>query len=288
VRDGDDRRNRMRCITTGFEPPIFIDDADDPRIAPYCSVRERDLVGRDGLFIAEGEVVLRTLLRSRLHRPVSLLLAAHRVPALAPLLAMLPDSVPVYAASQAVMDRIVGFAVHRGILALGRRGAMPQAADLLAGAGARALVVMLCGTANHDNLGGVFRNAAGFGADAILLDSQCCDPLYRKAIRVSVGATLLVPWARLTAEEDPVTLLIGHGFSAVALSPSGAMPLADYKCAPRTAALFGAEGPGLPAGLIGRVQTLSIPMAGGFDSLNLATTTGIVLHHLACGGGSGR
>jgi tRNA G18 (ribose-2'-O)-methylase SpoU len=246
-------------------------------------VRERDLVGRDGLFIAEGEIVLRVLLRSPLHRPVSLLLAAHRVPALAPLLATLPAAVPVYAASQAVMDRIVGFPVHRGILALGRRGAMPQAAELLAGARARALVVVLCGTANHDNLGGVFRNAAGFGADAVLLDHQCCDPLYRKAIRVSVGATLLVPWARLALGDDPVALLADHGFSAVALSPAGTLPLARYDRAPRVAALLGAEGPGLPADLIARVQTLSIPMAGGFDSLNLATTSGIVLHHLACG-----
>ncbi|MEA2753997.1 MAG: hypothetical protein QOJ54_286 [Aliidongia sp.] len=246
-------------------------------------MRERDLVGRDGLFIAEGEIVLRVLLRSPLHRPVSLLLAAHRVPTLAPLLATLPAAVPVYAASQAVMDRIVGFPVHRGILALGRRGAMPQTAELLAGAGARALVVVLCGTANHDNLGGVFRNAAGFGADAVLLDHQCCDPFYRKAIRVSVGATLLVPWARLALGDDPVALLVDHGFSAVALSPSGTLPLARYDRAPRVAALLGAEGPGLPADLIARVQTLSIPMAGGFDSLNLATTSGIVLHHLACG-----
>jgi len=143
---------------------------------------------------------------------------------------------------------------------------------------------VLFGTANHDNLGGVFRNAAGFGADAVLLDRHCCDPLYRKAIRVSVGATLLLPWAQLGPTEDPVALLTGQGFAAVALSPSGAQPLAGYARPDRVAALFGAEGPGLPPALMARLQTLSIPMAGGFDSLNLATTSGIVLYHLACAG----
>ena len=262
-------------------PVIRIDDPDDPRIAPYRRIRERDLVGRDGLFIAEGETVLRVLLQRRWHRPVSLLLAEQRVAALAPLLADLPD-VPIYAASQAALDAIAGFPLHRGILALGRRGAMPGAAELLATAGERALVVALFGTANHDNLGGVFRNAAGFGAAAILLDRECCDPLYRKAIRVSVGATLTVPWARLTAAEDPVELFAGHGFTAVALSPSGALPLVQYRRPARVAALFGAEGPGLPPALMARLETLAIPMAGGFDSLNLATTSGIVLYHLAC------
>jgi tRNA G18 (ribose-2'-O)-methylase SpoU len=250
-------------------------------------VRERDLVGRDGMFIAEGEIVLRALLRSRWHQPVSLLIAAQRVAGLAPLLAGVPEGVPIYAASQAALDGIVGFPLHRGVLALGRRGALPGAADLLAQSGKRALVVALFGTSNHDNLGGVFRNAAGFGADAVLLDRHCCDPLYRKAIRVSVGATLLVPWARLGAGEDALALFAEHGFEAVALSPSGTTPLARYARPDKVAALFGAEGPGLAADLLARARTLSIPMAGGFDSLNLATTSGIVLYHLACGGGAG-
>jgi tRNA G18 (ribose-2'-O)-methylase SpoU len=263
-------------------PPITpIDDPDDPRIAPYRAVRERDLVGRDGLFIAEGEVVLRVLLRSRQHSAVSLLIATHRIAALAPLLATVPESVPIYAASQAALDGIVGFPLHRGILALGRRGVMPRADELLAGAGERALVVVLFGTANHDNLGGVFRNAAGFGADAVLLDRHCCDPLYRKAIRVSVGASLLVPWTRFAVDEDPLALLASRGYAAMALSPAGRLPLAQYRRPARVAALFGTEGPGLPPALMARVETVSIPMAGGFDSLNLATTSGIVLHHLA-------
>lgn len=257
-----------------------IDDPQDPRIAGYRDVRERDLVGREGCFIAEGEVVLRLLLRSARHEAVSLLLAEKRVAGLLPLLADLPDDVPVYSAGQAVLDAIVGFPLHRGILALGRRAPLPSPDDLLAGLGERALVAVLCGIGNHDNLGGIFRNCAAFGADAVLLDPTCCDPLYRKAIRVSVGATLTVPYARV--DGDALELLARHGFAALALSPSGATTLADLRRPARAAVLLGSEGPGLPAGMLARTRTVRIPMAGGFDSLNVATTCGIVLHHLAC------
>jgi tRNA G18 (ribose-2'-O)-methylase SpoU len=139
--------------------------------------------------------------------------------------------------------------------------------------------MLLCGIANHDNMGGLFRNAAAFGADAILLDSQCCDPLYRKAIRVSVGGALTVPFARIDSAVDIPSLLAEHGFSAFSLSPSGAMNLAEVRRPERAALLFGAEGPGLPAALLARTQAVSIPMASGFDSLNVATTSGIVLYH---------
>jgi tRNA G18 (ribose-2'-O)-methylase SpoU len=261
---------------------IAIDDPLDPRIAAYRDVRERDLVGRDGHFMAEGEVVLNVLAAGARHRMVSALIVEKRLDRLMPLLAPLPDDVPVYRAPQAVFDAIAGFPMHRGILAIGRRETPPPATDLLAGLGARALVVALFGIANHDNMGGIFRNAAAFGADAVLLDGACCDPHYRKAIRVSVGASLIVPFARLAAGEDAVDLLGRHGFETVSLSPAGSTSLARLDRAPRVAALFGTEGPGLPAELLARTRTVAIPMAGGFDSLNVATTSGIVLHHLAC------
>ncbi len=213
------------------------------------------------------------------HPPVCLLLAEKRIDSLGPLLAGLDDAIPVYAAGQAVMDGIVGFPLHRGILALGRRAPLPEAAVLLAGCPPGALVVVLCGIANHDNMGGLFRNAAAFGADALLLDAQCCDPLYRKAIRVSVGGCLSVPFARLAAGTDIPALLAAHGFTAIALSPAGATPLARMARPARTALLFGAEGPGLPDALLERTHTVAIPMARGFDSLNVATTSGIVLYH---------
>ena len=141
--------------------------------------------------------------------------------------------------------------------------------------------VIALGIANHDNIGGIVRNAAAFGADAVLLDAGSCDPLYRKAIRVSVGAALIVPFARLAAGDDPVALAARHGFVPVALSPAGATELAALTRPPRVAVLLGAEGPGLPADVLARAETVAIPMAPGFDSLNVATTGGIVLHHLA-------
>ena len=257
-------------------------DPDDPRIAAYRDIRERDLVGRQGLFVAEGRVVLAMLLASTRFAAQSVLIAAHRVAALGDLLAQVPEDVPVYAAAQAVLDAITGFPLHRGILAIGARRDPPDVEALLAGLPARATVVALSGIANHDNMGGIFRNAAAFGADAVILDADCCDPLYRKAIRVSVGAALTVPFAVARREEgDLVDRLRDHRFEVLALSLAGANMLADVTPGARTAALFGAEGPGLPAATVARATGVRIPMAPRFDSLNVATTSGIVLHHLA-------
>ena len=262
---------------------IAVDDPGDPRIEAYRDIRERDLVGRDGLFVAEGKVVLEKLVDSTVFRPLSLLVAAKRLPALAPLLARLGDDVPVFAATGSVIDAIAGFPLHRGILAIGRRTKTPTADALLGGLRGDADVLLLSAIANHDNMGGIFRNAAAFGIRAVLLDADCCDPLYRKAIRVSVGAALLVPFARIGRGEDPLALLERHDFAPVALSPAGALPLSAFRPEPRNAVLLGAEGPGLSPDLLGRATSVRIAMADGFDSLNVATTSGIVAHHLATG-----
>ncbi|HZZ35437.1 MAG TPA: RNA methyltransferase [Caulobacteraceae bacterium] len=262
---------------------IPIDDPDDPRIAAYRDVRERDLVGRRGLFIAEGEVVLRVLARQRRHAAVSVLVASKRAAALAEVLSGFDPGVPVFAAEQAVMDALVGFPIHRGILALGRRAPAPSAGEALDALGSRAVVLALFGIANHDNMGGILRNAAAFGAGLVLLDETCCDPLYRKAIRVSVGGALLVPFTRLAAGEDAVALLQARGFEVLGLSPGGGETLAAVKRPERVAVALGAEGPGLPQNVLARARRVAIPMAGGFDSLNVATTSGIVLHHLMGG-----
>jgi tRNA G18 (ribose-2'-O)-methylase SpoU len=263
---------------------VPIDDIADPRIEPYRNIRERDLVGREGLFVAEGKVVLAMLLASQAYRPQSLLIAAHRLAALDGLIADVPDDVPVFAAEQAVLDGVAGFQLHRGILAIGRRIDMPTADELLARQQERATILLLSGISNHDNMGGIFRNAAAFGAGAILLDSGCCDPLYRKAIRVSVGAALLVPFAKLARGDDPVALLDRHGFTGIALTPSGDSLLSELVPARRNALLLGTEGEGLSPDLIARTTSVRIAMAPGFDSLNVATTSGIVLHHLTTAG----
>jgi tRNA G18 (ribose-2'-O)-methylase SpoU len=260
---------------------VPVDDPADPRVAPYLAVRERDLVGRRGEFIAEGEVVLRVLLGGARCRASSLLVAQNRLARLRPLVRDLDESVPIYLASPSVMDAVVGFHIHRGVLAHGERPRDPGAEALLAGLGPSALALCLFGISNHDNMGGLFRNAAAFGAGAVLLGPDCCDPLYRKAIRVSVGAALKVPFARLADGEDAIALLARAGFTPLALSPSGGARLAQVERPARCALLLGAEGPGLPAGLLKRARKLSIPMAAGWDSLNVAAASAVALHHFA-------
>lgn len=257
---------------------IAVDDVADPRIEPFRDVRDRDLVGRRGQFIAEGEVVLRHLAETPLHTPLAFLCAADRTARMADILAGLTAPAPVYVASQAVMDAIVGFPIHRGLLGLGARGE-PSVDALLERR--PSTVLALHGISNHDNMGGLFRNAAAFGVDTVVLDATSCDPLYRKALRVSVGAALRTPFARLAPDADLLAVLEGAGLTTVALSPSGRTALSDWRPPERVAMIFGAEGPGLPSELMARCQTLSIPMAEGFDSLNVATTSGIVLHQRA-------
>lgn len=263
--------------------PIPIDDPGDPRLAAYRDIRERDLVGRRGEFIAEGEVVLAMLAHAKRHRAASLLIDRRRLDGLAPLLDSFDAAVPLYAGSQAVIDAIAGFHLHRGILAHGIAAQPIDAAELLASAPADAVVVALAAIANHDNMGGIFRNAAAFGAHGVVIDADCCDPLYRKAIRVSVGTALALPFARLPRGEAMLPLLAALGFRVLALSPSGATELHRLQGGGRVALLLGAEGPGLSAEMLAGAETVRIAMAAGVDSLNVATTSGIVLHHLAAG-----
>ena len=259
---------------------IPIDDPDDPRVAAYRDIKERDLVGRQDLFIAEGETVLRAFVRDAPGRVQSLLIDGKRADKLGELFKGLLDGVPVYIAGQAVLDAIAGFHLHRGVLAVGAKPERLSAEDLLTRTAKRAVILVLMGIANHDNLGGIFRNAAAFGVDGVILDGDCCDPFYRKAIRVSIGATLSVPTAWLAQGEDVVDLLDAHGFQGLALSPAADEILARLDASARAAVLLGAEGPGLSKAVMDRVRTVGIPMANGFDSLNVATTSGIVLHHL--------
>ena len=257
---------------------VSIDDADDPRVAPYMDIRERDLAGHGGRFVAEGELVLRTLV-SQSRFPIESIFALNsRLPRLSPLLDDLPETTAIYTADRTVMDRVVGFPIHRGILAIGRRGADLSHQELLSGLEGRSLTVGLIGISNHDNVGGIFRNAAAFAADAVLLDAGSCDPLYRKAIRVSAGACLKVPFARSGSAEEMLQALSGVGYDIVGLSPSGRETLDEIIFGPRTALLLGAEGEGLPAEILSRVRSARVPMAPGFDSLNVATASGIALY----------
>ncbi|UHD47269.1 RNA methyltransferase [Aureimonas altamirensis] len=253
-----------------------IDDADDPRIAAFRDIRERDLV-RSGDFIAEGAVVLDHLLTASLFEPLSILVSEHRIGGLLPRLQALgTEQVPILVCPQAVMDRIAGFSVHRGILAHGRRRAGRAPDEWLAETAGPVLAAF--GISNHDNMGSLFRNAAAFGCAGIMLDETSCDPLYRKAIRVSVGTVLKVPFARFASAGAALDRLESAGYGCVALTPWATVDLAEWAPPDRVALVVGAEGDGLPPEVIARCRGLRIEMAPGLDSLNVATSAAIALH----------
>lgn len=258
-----------------------VTDSRDPRVAAFISIRERDLAGgRGGRFIVEGRVTLETLLTRSRFDPESLFLCETRLDPLAALLAKLPEGVPVYTAPQAVMDAVAGFPMHRGVLACGRKGAPLNPADILPADG-RSTALVLSQISNHDNVGACFRNAAAFGADAVLLDDASCDPLYRKAIRVSAGASLWLPFAQGGSAADLIAVAEASGHEVWALTPrADAEPLPALKVPERLALLLGAEGPGLPDELIRRARPVRIPMTDGFDSVNVATAAAIALAHV--------
>jgi tRNA G18 (ribose-2'-O)-methylase SpoU len=266
-------------------PLIRITDAADPRIAEFRDIRERDLVGRGGGFIAEGTVVLRMLARAHAGKggitAEKILLLENRVAGLADLLGEFAADVPVYVADAGVLDAIAGFHLHRGVLALGRRAAVPSARQLLDTCSEPALVIVACGISNHDNIGSIFRNAAAFGAQAVLLDETSCDPLYRKALRVSVGAVLSVPYARGGSALSLLETLDEKGFAVWGLSPQGQSDIRDIPADRRIALVTGTEGEGLPADILSRFRNARIPQMPGLDSLNAATATGIALYEIS-------
>lgn len=263
-----------------------IDRVDDPRIGDYRDVRDADLSAR-GVFMAEGRQVVRVLFGASRFRPRSVLLTEAALGSLQDVIDARPE-VPVFVAASDVMNRIVGFDIHRGCLAAGEVAvADPDDGDgvpsWMAGDPSEpALVVVLEGINNHDNIGGIFRNAAAFAARGCILDEDCVDPLYRKAIRVSMGASLLVPHARVARRADRYGFLRASGFRVLAATPApDAVPLSQVAGGGRVAIVVGAERAGLdPASLAESDLRVQIPIDSAVDSLNVATATGILLHHL--------
>ncbi len=273
-----------------------VTDADDPRIAVYRNQKDRWLRARaeggtglpGGLFMAEGELVVRTLVRSRFEAE-SVLVAENRVGALADALGALPRGVPVYVGSRVVVEAIVGFDLHRGVLACGRIGAPMDAESVMRGAAALVVAEEL---SNHDNLGSIFRSAGALvGPErvGVLLGPRCCDPLYRKCLRVSMGCALQVPFARLEPWPDGLGLARASGFTLIALTPSEDAASIDEVAAGaasvpgfRPALLVGAEGPGLSERATAAADLrVRIPISPAVDSLNAAVAAAIALHRLA-------
>ncbi len=270
----------MRARRQNDPVPIRITDPADPRLAAFRDLKDSAL-DRHGCFIVEGAIALERLIRASRFPVQSLLIAEARQGPLAPLLEYLSPKVPVYVASQPVMDAIAGFHIHRGVLALARRtpGQTPQELVASLPSGPVTLCVLV-GLSNHDNVGACFRNAAALGADAVLLDETSCDPLYRKSIRVSSGAALTLPFARGGSGQSLLATLVEAAIAPWALSPTNGAPLHTLTPPGRLALILGAEGPGLPADLMGQARRVSIPMSAGMDSLNVAAAGAIALAHV--------
>jgi tRNA G18 (ribose-2'-O)-methylase SpoU len=264
--------------------PIAVDDPSDPRIADYVGLKDSELRRRreepggdtPGLFIAEGALVLRRLLASR-YRIRSVLVTPQRYGPLAADLAA--TSAPVYLASQPVMNAVAGFDLHRGVLAAADRRPLPRVADLLAGA---RRVAVLENVNDHENLGVIFRSAAALGIEALLLSPECCDPLYRRSVRVSMGHVLDVAFGVLAPWPEALSTVCDAGFRLVALTPDPSVTdIRDLGLAraERVALMLGAEGPGLSEGAMQRATVRArIAMVAGVDSLNVGSAAAIAFH----------
>jgi tRNA G18 (ribose-2'-O)-methylase SpoU len=257
---------------------IDIDDPADPRVDDFRDLksadRRPDLPGRKGLVIAEGVVVVQRMLDSRF-RPSALLGVEKRRVELAQDLARI--DVPYYRASAEVMAEVVGFHLNRGVLAVARRPTELNVDDVIERA---RTVAVLEGVNDHENLGSMFRNAAGLGVEAILFGHRCADPLYRRAVRVSMGHVLRVPFAQLSKWPEGLDDLRNKGFQIIALTPDpAAVNLATAMTGKRVALLLGAEGPGLTEEAMRATDIRArIPMAPGTDSLNVATAAAMAFY----------
>lgn len=259
---------------------VRIDRFDDPRIEEYRNVSDAELLRRRKLFVAEGRLVVGRLLEAK-HEVRSLLLNESSLEALAASLRALPGETPIYLCQTDEFTGITGFNLHRGCLALAPRPAERAAADV---ADASNLMLVLEGVADPDNVGSAFRNAAAFGADGVLLSPTCCDPLYRKAIRTSMGSVLRVPYARLNNWPGDLGMLTAKRFTLVALTPKASSvdlnTCAGRQPRERMALLVGTEGSGVSEAAASMTDvSVRIRMSPGVDSLNLATATGIALYH---------
>jgi len=263
-------------------PVEHVTTVEDPRLLPFRNLRAQAVGRSDGLFVAETRAVVRELLASRRFRTRSLLLTQQAAEQLADVLSG-RDDVAVYLAPLAVLKAVVGFDFHRGCLGLGERGPEPGLTEILDAAPRR--LILLDEVSNPDNVGGVLRVARALGAGAVLLSPGSGDPLYRKTIRVSLGAALHLPWARIAAWEQTLAELKSAGYLRIALTTAGALDVASlgaWQPLPdRIALLIGAEGDGLrPATLAAADVTVRIPMVLGVDSLNLATACAVALDRL--------
>ena len=271
---------------TGGSDPTLVGSAADPRLDPF-----RNLKGRanraDNTFVAESELVLDRLLDSGI-TVHSILVTPARAQRVADVIAAKLDllrrgGVEVFVASQSIVDSVVGYPLHRGVVAVADRPALPSIDEALQAA---QTVVVLEEVMDPDNVGAIFRHSAGFGVDAIILHGRTGDPLYRKTIRTSMGWSIELPYAHIAASESAAGLLRSKGFATLALTPdrsaeSIANVVESTDQSTRIALFLGAEGPGLKASTMSQCDhRVRIPLSNGVDSLNVATAAAIALYAL--------
>lgn len=289
-------------------PLIYVDTLEDPRLDAFARLTEAQLRSKlepeRALFIAESQKVIERAFEGGME-PISLLMEEKWLPSMAPLIERMEEragapEMPVFVAPHDELERLTGFELTRGALGAFRRPALPTVADVLHEA---RLVAVLEDITNHTNVGAIFRSAAALGVDAVLVSPACYDPLYRRAVRVSMGTVFQVPWTRIgdadvpnrrgcgTWSDEGIAELHEHGFTcaAMALSDDSMTPdelnalLAAREAASGTPAklalLFGTEGEGLSPATIARCDhTVRIPMAHGVDSLNVAASSAVAFY----------
>jgi tRNA G18 (ribose-2'-O)-methylase SpoU len=258
---------------------VEIDDPDDPRLADYRDLRDvelrKHLEAEHGLFLAEGEKVVRRAVESGFPAR-SFLMAPRWLAGLSDVLGS--SDAPCYVMSEALAEQVTGFHVHRGALASLQRVPLPPVADVLAGA---RTVVVLEDIVDHTNVGAIFRSAAALGVDAVLLAPRCADPLYRRSVKVAMGAVFTVPWTRLDSWYDALPAVSAAGFTTVALTLADDATDIEQAVAGlgRVALVLGTEGHGLsPRWEQTADRRAVIPMAEGIDSLNVAAATAVACY----------
>ncbi|MGA4544562.1 TrmH family RNA methyltransferase [Uniformispora flossi] len=264
---------------------IPIDDPADPRLHDYTGLTDVDLRRRrepaEGLFMAEGEKVIRRALDAG-YPLRSMLLTERWAEALADVIAHAEG--PVYVATPDVVEQVTGYHVHRGALASMQRKPLPDPAGLLAGA---RRVAVLEAVNDHTNIGAIFRGAAALGMDAVLLSPDCADPLYRRSVKVAMGAVFSVPYARLAPWPHALATVKDAGLTLLAMTPAeGSVPLHDVPAAEleRCAVMLGAEGPGLTRKAMEAAdRRVRIPMSHGVDSLNVGAAAAVAFYAVAYG-----
>ncbi|ROZ63852.1 RNA methyltransferase [Kocuria soli] len=272
------------ALEARFPQLLRLTDPDDPRVADYTSLTDvalrRKLEPERGMYLAESSKVLRRALEAG-HRPRSFFMAEKWVTDLADVIDAHPD-VPLFVGGEDVLEAVTGFHLHRGALAAMQRPEPLELGHLRASLPDRPRIAILEDLVDHTNVGALIRSAAAMGVDAVLVTPRCADPLYRRAIRVSMGTVFQVPWTRIESWPESINTLQDAGFVVAGMTlREGAITLDELVAEDheKLALVFGSEGPGLTQATEQRLdRRVTIPMMGGVDSLNVAAASAVVFY----------